>query len=268
MAKLIVVRPRGTSFVGLTPCHIFLDRRRAASLAEGTKVEIPLSPGRHELSARKDLNRSPVVPFECDPESRREFRIVFRPFVPMSFARQLSLFLGLMSPYFLWLYFHPLLFPGPQQFWVDRFVTPLILLLSNGMAFGLSIANQYGRLSLEPGLDPAAGQALIDETTSPRGRLTLRAMMIAVAVLAVLLGLGVRQWRSALNGFYRSEAYRHHSYEESDREAAEFHRASNNPATAAMFAARADYHAAMVRKYREAAARGLTSVEPDPPPPP
>lgn len=267
MAKLVVVRPRGSSFVGLTRCHVFLDGRRVASLAEGMKVEIPLSPGRHEFLARKDLNRSPIVAIEGEPETRHEFRVVFRPFIPMSFARQFALYLGLMSPYSLWLYFHPLFFPGPEQFWIDRFFTPLILLLSFGMAIGLSVVAQSGSLRLVPGLDPANGQALTPETASRRGRLTLRAMMIAVAVLAVLLGLGVRQWRRARDGYYRHEARMHRIDEESDRNAAEFHKGSSNPATAAMFAARAEYHAAMARKYEDALARGLTTVEPDPPPP-
>lgn len=268
MAKLIVVRPRGSSFVGFMPCHIFLDGRRAASLAEGMKVEIPLSPGRHELSVRKDLNRSPVVPFECEPETRHEFRVVFRPFVAMSFARQFALSLASVSPLVLWMFFHPLVFQGPEQVWIDQFFTPLIMLFSFGGGMGLSIASQYGRLSLEPGLDPADGQALNPEPASRRGRFTLRAMMIAVAVLAVLLGLGVRQWRSTRDGYYWAEAHRHRLHEASDRKAAEFHRASSNPATSAMFAARAEYHAAMARKYEDAAARGLTTVEPDPPPPP
>ncbi len=268
MAKLVVVRPRDTSFGGHSRCHVFLDGRRVASLAEGMKAEIPLSPGRHDLSVRMGLIRSPVVPFECEPETRHEFGVVFQPFIQMSFARRFVLWLALIGPYFLWLYFYPRFFPGPQQFWIDEFFTPFVFLLSFGMAMGLSIASESGRLSLEPGLDPADGQALTPEITARRGRLTLRSMMIAVAVLAVLLGLGVRQWRSARNAYYREEVYRHHNYELSDREAAEFHRASNNPATAAMFAARADYHAAMARKYEDAWARGLTTVEPDPPPPP
>lgn len=93
-------------------------------------------------------------------------------------------------------------------------------------------------------------------------------MMIAVALLAVLLGIEVRQWRSARDGYDQAEAHKHRIFEESERKAAEFHRASTNPAASAMFAARADYHAPMAKKYEDAAARDLTTVEPDPPQPP
>jgi hypothetical protein len=104
--------------------------------------------------------------------------------------------------------------------------------------------------------------------------------MIAVAIVALLLGAGVEWMRFTRRGFFEAKASYHSQFEDQFRgfERDFIRMAGGSQATnpnanpfqqsAARAAAVADYHAAMRRKYEEAAARRAFSVEPDPPAPP
>ncbi len=111
-------------------------------------------------------------------------------------------------------------------------------------------------------------------------RITIRQMMIAVAVLAVYLGVSIEWVRRQRSGHFQSRASLHANLEtivrsseqQQAQTAADWQKrgrdASSFRQAAARAKARADYHAAMKRKYEDAAARRRFSVEPDPPEPP
>lgn len=101
--------------------------------------------------------------------------------------------------------------------------------------------------------------------------------MIAVAILAVFVWLGIGWNRRERSHHFRNQADRHANLEDGFRriEQSFIKTVGALPATnpnaaparqaAAKAAAIADYHAAMKRKYEDAIARGAFSVEPDPP---
>src|SRR5689334_5536829 len=102
----------------------------------------------------------------------------------------------------------------------------------------------------------------------PRARFSVRAMMIAVAVAALLL-IGVVLWRRSEE--YRRRAESHDSLLWSELPVAVDEAASpgrlGGGLTVKGLLRRAKYHHDMSRKYRRAAARPWHAVEPDPPEP-
>jgi hypothetical protein len=109
----------------------------------------------------------------------------------------------------------------------------------------------------------------------PRFRFTVRRLMVAMAIVALLLGGGILGRRSL---DYRRLAAFHEQMEQRKERAVRgieiLARAANDPADAA--AARRDaayeaqigrHHAALKAKYLRAASRPWLPVPPDPPPP-
>ncbi len=82
-----------------------------------------------------------------------------------------------------------------------------------------------------------------------RVRITIRRLMIAVAISALCTWVTLEVFRSARASQFRSEANFHAYLEHTFR---------------GLDAAKADYHAAMKRKYAQAAASRSFSVAPDP----
>ena len=103
----------------------------------------------------------------------------------------------------------------------------------------------------------------------PRPRITVRRLMIAVALIALGMGVGRVAW---LGITYRRRADWHAVRHEIARDRvvwAERMVGRGYLAPGAKLAAEseADYHAALGRKYEHAAARPWLPVEPDPPGP-
>ena len=84
-------------------------------------------------------------------------------------------------------------------------------------------------------------------------RISIRQLMIAVAISALGFWISLEVFRSIRASDFKSQASLHADLEDMFRE---------------QNAAKADYHAAMKRKYAQAAASRLSSVEPDPSAPP
>jgi hypothetical protein len=109
----------------------------------------------------------------------------------------------------------------------------------------------------------------------PRPRVSLRWLMVAVAIVALVLGVGTMGWR------YLALRTKADFHERMEREQAEKQRAiedlalaANSPEVAARM--RADkavhakienYHSRLKAKYRELASRPWLPIEPDPPEP-
>jgi hypothetical protein len=70
MPKLIVIRRR-PSFDRLRAYRILVDGRVVTSIAPGSRVEIPLPPGRHRIMARFGFLRSRPLAIEAGPEEAR-----------------------------------------------------------------------------------------------------------------------------------------------------------------------------------------------------
>ena len=124
-------------------------------------------------------------------------------------------------------------------------------------------------------------------------RISIRQMMIVVAIAAIYLGAAVQWARFQRRDFFRSRASLHANLEESARASQQRYLGSlanlekagagvdmesmgetgrlylqsvaGYRQEAAKAAARADFHAALRRKYEQAAAERWFTVEPDPP---
>jgi hypothetical protein len=94
-------------------------------------------------------------------------------------------------------------------------------------------------------------------------RFRLRSLLIAVAILATLLGVGVKLRRDAAQ---YDRLSRRHSGEAGAWELRLAGRVVG-PSQARAILGRAHWHDAMAEKYRRAAARPWLPVAPDPPPP-
>ncbi len=274
MAKLIIMRPVKPSVFRGPASHILVDGWTAGYLAAGMKVEVPLQAGRHEVSARMGFMRSSIFSVECEPETMLCLRVAFRPFLDL--PRSLAFVLYASGPVIVFVIggiHRALVADTTEHVWFMEFLLPFAI-LSYAVAAAVMAATRLGSLRLEtmPAVDSASRQVALPVTPHWRIKITVRGLMIAVAMLAVLLGFGVHRWRTTRGDLFRRLALRHARWETGHREFVDHLKARLDAETvnslAGMFAARADYHAAMRRKYEEAAARGAMSVEPDPPEPP
>ncbi len=174
------------------------------------------------------------------------------------------------------------LFSDPQELAWFTFFAPLILLPYLLLIVHTVIWRDHF-LCLEeiPTLDAEARQVTFPRVSIALAlRISIRQMMILVAILAIYLGAATEWGRRKRAGFFRSQARIHAILEETLREeergdvatVVEWEQkgwdASLHRRFAARHAARADYHAALSRKYEEAASRSQFFVEPDPPEPP
>jgi hypothetical protein len=283
MAKLVVTRPL-QFFDARHQFHILIDGERAATIAPGKTVEIELAPGRHQVKARVDFLSSPPAEIEAGPAEVRHLQ------VGSNLARwgRLKLVLAL-------------LFVGPiaiqfitfacgrsirdpfENSWFTLFTAPMMLLPFLLFLACLAVWREdFLYIEEIRDLGPTLGRVAFPPAQPPRVRITVRGMMIAVAILAILFGATIEWGRYTRRGSFRRRASLHAQSEALYRDlaqkelrlATELEKSSPNADAsfihgwAARAAAKADYHAAMKRKYGEAAARRAFSLEPDPPEPP
>ncbi len=300
MAQLIIRRLQvGRLVEGFPGWPIRIDGKRVASIDSGKRVEIEITPGRHRVRVGAVL-RSPALDVAAAPEEtvhlavRQDMHPISRVFcysIPLAMLAQLGLGLSILSRA------PGATFTGDQSVWLllqfPALTLPIVLLI----LFLFSWRTHH--LDLQPIPDPDLSDAKIAEyqrAHRPRVTLTIRQMMILVAVVAMYLGVSVEWARSQQRSTFRYEASSHATREDwarRDQQRAlrvlhnleraisgmDLERMGETGVTYGQAlderrqalpraAANADYHAAMKRKYEEAAARGWLTVEPDPPEPP
>ena len=295
MAKLIVIRPRlGRPWDAQPSFNILIDGQPAATIRLGETIEIDLPPGPYQFRARIARLQSQPLVVELAPEETLRIAVghnvgLHRLHNRFSILASLP-FLGLTA-WFIWILSdtNALLSGGPQGRsmmsridWAIALMPPAVLLMFVPIcAFLFLWWNSPLALSKIPDHDLTDQQITELLRSHPfRVRITVRQMMIVVALLAIYLGLSVRWTRHKRSDHFRQMASLHANLEpliRSERRrqaqmAADWKRrgldASPYRRAAARAAARADYHVVMKRKYEQAAAEGRFSVEPDSPEPP
>jgi hypothetical protein len=260
MAKLILTRPRQAVDALRSYC-IVIDGDRGVSIQWGQTIGIELPSGRHEVAARIDWCGSHSVPIEAGPEEHHHVE------VGSNLAGWHLVLFGFLTGCFLL----ALLSTGTG--WGDV-VLPALPVIPCVLAIALMtlLRNRYLYLQKIPTVDSTAepDEVVCDREVrfselAPvqpfRARFSIRWMMIAVAFLAIVFGAGVEGQRSRQQPLFRSRAEYHARKEARYREdeersvrlalgrekrlggAGEFRR------QAAKAAAKADYHAAMRRRY-------------------
>lgn len=271
MAQLTI--RRASQFVGLLGGYpIQVDGETVARISDGQAVTIELQPGRREIIAKRFGVRSNPVQIDVVPEGQYRLELGSR------LSGWVSLFI-LGWPFFPrvtgWVW--PSGIPLPVTFGVGPSLIVVIFVLRMG--------TRTLYLREEPGPTPLNfGGTREDEspTSEPGMPFPIRLLMLAMAGLAVLLGIDVELARSYKQSHFRSRAAvsaqmaafwreRQRSFEAS---AASSGSRGNNRAgasiraTAAKAGARAAYYEDLNRKYTRAASERWRSVEPDPPEPP
>ena len=276
---LIVRRPQSKGRgIALQPFQILVNGKPAASIMAGTTVTMELPPGRCRVQARYAFLGSQAIEFDADREGTHSLAV--------NLERRLS------RLYWLVALLIPLIHIGFNLLMVaarpgsadDNFSLVLFLLPLTFLPialFPVILGNSCLALAELPNTDLTDREtAEFLEAQPIRVRVTIVQIMIAVALVAILLGTGIEVSRYQRSGRFRSKATAHASMEEAFRET---ERKQIETAVglekvgldggfirknAARTSAKADYHAAMKRKYEEAAARRMFFVEPDPPEPP
>jgi hypothetical protein len=174
------------------------------------------------------------------------------------------------------------LFSDPYESgWFTRFMMPTIWLPSLLYVAVMVIWRKH-IVYLEEIPDPDANARPFERPPAEPGRMriTIRQMMIAVALVAILFGAVVEWGRYTRRDYFRNKASVHASFEPIYRKLEQDmykHAVALEKTNASMIMPRqiaakagavADYHAAMRHKYEEAASHRVFSVEPDPPAPP
>jgi hypothetical protein len=268
MAKLIVTRPRLGPQWDIEPCFdLLIDGNPNASIGLGETVEVELPAGPHQVCARLPGAGSRSVLVDTAPGESR--RLAVGPNV--DFTRLLTWFLILdLSPMFgacIWLLIDSALLvqgikagtvsshPGWQGAWQMAIMVPLfILFVLCSLAF--PAISRHHALAVVDVAGPDLTVEQIAELLRERPfrvRITIRQLMIAVAISALLFWISVEVFRSTRASQFRLDASLHADLEG-------LFRGQN--------AAKADYHAAMRRKYAQASASRAFSVGPDPSAPP
>jgi hypothetical protein len=284
MAKLIITRPgigRFAHAAGSYPIRV--NGQRVGAIGPGKSVEIELPPGRHPVRVGYILFGSQPVDIDAGPDethrlaigSNRRFANLFGLCAILALLPQLAFIYWFSAR-------------GPQRGlaasdggWYGVIMLPVVVLpVLVQMAFLVALRTHSLYLLELTGLD-LTQQQIADLLRAPpvRVRTTIRQLMIAVAILAILLAAAIGWTRRQRSDHFRFMASLHarlgqivRNSEQSDLRFAANREASGLDTggfrqAAAKAAARADYHEAMRRKYEQAAAQGWFSVEPDPPEP-
>ncbi len=288
MAKLIVTRPRAGRFENKRQIYrILIDGEGDASIPSGEKVEVDLPPGHHQITARFGFFASQPVKIEAGPDTVHYLGVGYN-----SWFRRLLWLLALLAavlqfgiPLFLVFSINEPRFGSAQSAWLIGFlVASSALVFTSALAVSLSPfvwRSRFLSLVEVPNCDSTDQQITELLKARPlRLRMTIRQMMIAVAILAIVLWAGVETTRNSHRSSFQLQGRVHANSEaifrkteqgwidvETETEKRGLGRGHFSK-EAAKAAAMADYHAAMRRKYELAAARRWFSVEPDPPPPP
>lgn len=283
MPKLIVTRPRLFADRRRT-YHILIDGERAATIAPGKTVEIDLPPGRHRVAAQLGFLTSQPVEMECGPAEIRHLQVGSNLGRRSRLNRVLAL--TMLAPYAIVLitlacsHLFKDTFEAHRfiQFMVAVAVWPILLY------FALLVIWRDRLLYIEEvrDLGPTTRRVALPDEPSLRVRITIRGMMVAVALVAILFWATMEWGRYTRQEFFRQRATYHGILQDQFRKSEqEFRRKARSSESSGLkasanfvrqyatkAAAKADYHAAMKRKYEEVIDRRQLFVEPDPPEPP
>jgi hypothetical protein len=280
MAKLIVTRPRSRGFrVAPWSIRILVDGTRVASVGAGMTAEIPLPPGRHQVTAHAHPFWSRAIEIDAGDEDTHHLAVDYDPRVARWFWLSATLPFLIIFGLFFWDVSHggARALADRRELWIFAFATsglPLMLVVH-------FLTDQYLALDRVPNLDWINPHyAALLKSRPLRWRISIRRLMFAVAVAGIVLGTAVtssryqrrRDFRKRADLHARSEALYRETEQGQERTAAELNKRALDGSfmrqSAARSAARADYHAALKRKYEQAADGRWRSVEPDPPEPP
>jgi hypothetical protein len=275
MASLIITRPRMQRLEKLVsydlPAYgipIRVDDRQVASVLPGTTIEWELAPGHHEIRAGSRVYGSQPVEIQAVSAEKRWFAVgVSEHSLKMTILLSIPLILSFL------LFFMFTMGPSQQgrqgtlAATSDGWFNVLELLLAMLMILAV-LLQVWIMVRLRPfdlveiaDLDWSdlgwLEEQIADRLRSQpnRVKIPIWQMMVAVALLALFLGAAMAWTRYQRSEYFRLQARLH-----ADIEAVVRQYAPNQHA-------RADYHAALKRKYEQAAAQGRFSVEPDPPEP-
>ncbi len=211
MAKLIVTRARAGWFAyALRNYRILIDGKRTASIGAGRIVEIELPPGPHQITARLDFLGSRTVRIDADPEGTHYLAVSHNARYQKLFSLSTMLVSVLQFGLVFWLLSRV---AQPAAFGIGSgwLLVPIIagaLPLLVQMPFLTFWRNQCLDLTDISGLDLTDQQiAELKQPQPLRVRMTIRGMMIAVAILAILLGVGIEGARSFSRSHFRVVSY-------------------------------------------------------------
>jgi hypothetical protein len=292
MAKLIVTRPRLGQRWDKTPrFEVLVDDKPAAKIGLGETSELEVPPGPHLVRARIGGFGSQPVVVEAGPDETHRLAVGFNASFFKAFKRPLILSVLPVLALFAWSAYDTHQFTtrlrqgGTVTYdigWRMMIINSTVwIALLPAMAF-LYLSSKESLIVLEiPSPDLTAEQVAELLRAHPfRMRITIRHLMIAVALLALAFWGSLEMSRSTSVSSFRSRARLHAESEAIYLKTAQGwinldldmeKRGSGKgyfSKAAAKAAAVADYHAAMKRKYEQAAANRSFSVEPDPPQPP
>jgi hypothetical protein len=266
MAQLIITRPRlGPRWDIEQPLDVLIDGLPSAPIGLGETIAIDLPPGPHQASARLDSAGSQPILVESPAGETR--RIALGTNVALSKLLSWSLILS-MCPFFglaVWVFIGTgsLLRQGggavsihPSWHAVRMALLVPATLLALAPILSLSVFKQKHAFVLieVPGPELSVHQiAKLLRERPLRVRITIRHLIIAVAISALCFWISLEVFRSTRAWQFQSQAGMHADLEDIFR---------------GVSASKADYHAAMKRKYEQAAASRSFSVDPDPTAPP
>ncbi len=262
--------------------RIVIDDKYVTSIGTGKSAEIELSTGHHLIQIRAGFRRSVPAGIEAAPEGVYHLTVG-----PNSLNwRKKTLFLVLNGLVVCAIAFlvetdRDLTKPSGSLSWVNVILLLCILLLSLLLTVSLTFWWINFLYLIEIKYFVSRDKKIVDSfwTKSLRFRVSIRQTMFAVALLAVMLSLGIEETRNTKQDDFRKQASAHESLEGISRKALQrqiqtalYYEGQGWDSTlfrqaAAKSSAKAEYHAAMRRKYEGAASDRLLSIEPDPPEP-
>ena len=268
MAKLLVTRPRLGSLWDIEArFEVLIDGNPNAPIGLGETIAIDLSPGAHQVSARIDGARS--QPVLVDVALEQTHRLAVGPDVGFSRFRSWSLYLG-MCPFVGLTVWHFIEMASRLQgvrggtvsshsnsyhaLHMALLVPAALLMFMPLLAFLAYRRNHAFVFTEVPSPDLTVEQiAKLLRERPFHARITIRQLMIAVAISALCFWISLEVFRFTRTSQFQSVASMHAKLEDIFR---------------GFNAAKADYHAEMRRKYAQAAASRSFSVDPDPSAPP
>lgn len=287
MTQLIVTRKRQLFGPYQPPFAIVIDEEKAAPIRCGQTIGIELPPGRYEMRVKVGHATSDFVHVEAGAEGEQRFEV--GPRLP-GWIRALAF---LPAAYFLAV---PIVGLSTQRMFyfvvLPSLATSAVLTLCSlhltsrkTQLIDLKPLPDHGPEGhcAQPSVDAVFNYADLPPTLLKepfRLRFTVRGIMIAVAIVALVIWLGLGSVRSFRQAQYQRRAEMHAKIEaiwrENEQRQNEIVRRQEQlkldskliQTFSTRSAALADHHQAMRQKYERAAALGLLSVEPDPPEPP
>jgi hypothetical protein len=267
---------------------VLLDGRRVATIGPGDTIGLTLSPGSHQVRAKFWIFGSQPIDIEATSDQR--IQLVAGPGVRWHNLNLFASIVLLLSalPLFwsvAWVSYHGLEgILAAQVDWLGIFllsnVSLSILALLLQIIVSLVLRNHALELIELPRLHTTE-LPRFDIVRPQRFHvpITTGHLMIAVAILAVVISTSAVFTRHERSNYFRMKADKHASDEAMIRDfereyrsiAVDIEKAGIKDgqlhAAVARSRALADYHAAMRRKYEQAASQGRLYVEADPPEP-